>query len=163
MPKAKSFNPKSLQNLSSIQSRITPEQRQAYGRKGGLIAAQNERKRQSLREIIANIGPKKLPKRKLSELAEKYGVDVDTIEGMSYDVAMAYAQYIKALGGDTDAARYIRDTSGQAPTQALQIGPLDAQSVDMSTMTDAEISAQIAALDAESGTIDGNPDGDSGD
>lgn len=159
MAKVHNYNPKSLANLSPIHTRTTPEQRQENSRKGGLQSAKNSRERRLLSDIIKGFGAKTLPKRKLAALAEKYDVDLDTIEGLTNDAVMVYAQYIRAFDGDTDAARFLRDTSGQAPTQAVQIGPLDAGSVDMASLSDEQIAAQIAELEDDSGAFDGSFDG----
>lgn len=149
------INPKSLQNLQSCAGRLTHEQYVEAGRKGGLKKAENARKRETFRQIIERLGQKKLSKRQKADLAEKFGIDISYIEDASLDVAAIYAAYGRALGGDVDALRYLRDTAGEVPSLALSVGPLDAAGIDMASLSDAEIAAQLDAIDADMTADDG--------
>lgn len=151
------MNPNSLKNLRTWDEAMTPEQRQAGRRKGGQVSAQNRRKRKLFSEIIAEIGLKNVSKRKMSDsvkaLADMYGIEGD----ITADTLVMLAQYEKATHGDTDAARFIRDTSGQNPAQILQIGPFDAQTADLSQMSDSDLLArEQELLTACDGNFDGN-------
>ena len=54
----------------------------------------------------------------------------------------------KAMTGDIEAARFVRDTIGEKPTEALQIAAVqDVQQMDVSGLTDAELQAIIADTD----------------
>lgn len=158
------YNQKSLRNLKSPPEMLTHDQLVEAGRKGGLKKAENIAKMRLYRDIINTVGAKKLSKPKAKALLELCGIDgIDPAE-ITANVAVILQQIRKATDdGDTDAARFLRDTSGQAPTQAVQIGPLDAQSVDMASLSDEQIAAQIAELEDGSGTFDGSFDGNSGD
>lgn len=148
MAKATNFNPKSLENLSPIHTRTTPEQRRENARKGGLASAAKSKEQRLLRDIIREFGAKKVPKRKLSAIAEKYDVDPEVMEGLTNDALMIVAQYMEAAAGNVDAARFLRDTSGQSPAQMVRVGALDVQSADLSQVPDDVLQAEIAALEA---------------
>ena len=52
------------------------------------------------------------------------------------------------MTGDIEAARFVRDTIGEKPTEALQISAVqDVQQMDVSGLTDAELQAIIADTD----------------
>lgn len=149
MPRKTNYNEKSLLNLKNPPEILTPEQMRAAQVKGGIVSSQNRKKRKLFSEIIAEIGSRKLSKRKMSEnckkLADMYGIDGD----VTADMLVILAQYDKATDkGDTDAARYLRDTSGQSPAQMVRVGTLDAQFADLSQVPDDVLQAELAALDA---------------
>jgi len=61
--------------------------------------------------------------------------------------AVMLAQYIKARRGDTDAARFIRDTAGEKPSQQVEVNLLDKplDSIDFASLDDAQLEALAAA------------------
>lgn len=61
----------------------------------------------------------------------------------TYASSIAFAQLQKALTGDTEAFRAMRDTVGEKPTEAYQlaVGKADLSAVDMSTLTNEELAA----------------------
>ena len=59
-------------------------------------------------------------------------------------------QTLKAMSGDTKAAEFVRDTSGQKPTDSLVVGNLDDQPfelIDLGALSDAELK-ELAAIKA---------------
>ena len=60
----------------------------------------------------------------------------------------AICERFKARKGDVESLRYLRDTIGEKPRDGLEIGNLDGKplaTIDMSTLTDDELRALIAA------------------
>jgi hypothetical protein len=65
----------------------------------------------------------------------------------TYASGIGIAQAEKAQRGDTEAARFVRDTIGEGPKQALEIGNLDDkpfESLDLSQLTDDQLRALAA-------------------
>jgi len=61
--------------------------------------------------------------------------------------ALLLAQLRRARTGDTEAARFLRDTSGQKPVDNVAIGNLDDkpfETLDLSKLTDDQLKALVA-------------------
>ena len=68
-----------------------------------------------------------------------------------YQSGVLLAQLRKALIGDTDAAKFVRDSSGQKPTESLQVSNLDdvpVTEMDLSQLSTEELKARIAEIEA---------------
>jgi hypothetical protein len=68
-----------------------------------------------------------------------------------YQSGILLSQIMKALHGDTDAARFVRDSSGQKPTETLQVGNMDdvpVTEMDLSQLSTAELKEMIAEIEA---------------
>lgn len=102
-------------------SNMTPEERRENGRKGGIASGEAKRAKKAMRErleILLDL-PMKSGK----------GADLDSIKNfaalkgknITVQDAMMIAQIQKALKGDTTAAAFVRDTSGQKPTDKMDI------------------------------------------
>ena len=93
------------QNLIPFNQRTESEQREIRS-KGGKASAAARREKRTMRELIEAFGEAK--------------VKLDDIE-MTNDEAVIYAQYRKAQDqkamGSTEAAKFIRDTKGEAPAK----------------------------------------------
>jgi len=79
------------------------------------------------------------------EMLKALGLE-DTIQ-----TALDLAQIRKAQKGDTDAARFIRDTVGEKPREGLEIGNLadrPFETLDLTQMSDAQL-RELAAMKAE--------------
>jgi hypothetical protein len=61
----------------------------------------------------------------------------------TYGAAVVLAQAAKAVAGDTEAARYLRDTLGEKPTESYNLAVSDTpiKALDLSGMTDEELEA----------------------
>ena len=69
-----------------------------------------------------------------------------------YQSGVLLAQLKKALIGDTEAAKFVRDSSGQKPTDSLQVGNLDdvpVTEMDLSQLSTAELKQMIADAETE--------------
>jgi len=116
----------------------------AAGKVGGVKSGEVRRKRRMMREAardILNMSSGKLPGAEaLTAALQAAGIDAATVAD-----ALVLAQALKAANGDTDAAKYIRDTAGERPADLLQVSatdrPIDADSV--TELSDEEL-AQLA-------------------
>ena len=115
------------QNLVSLADRATEEQRE-IARKGGIASGKTRRRRMALRELTSILLNAKAP---LSDEQVAYftglGLDVNDV---TVQMQMVQAQIGKAVEGDTKAFEVLRDTSGEKPTDKVDmshafIGDLD--------------------------------------
>ena len=101
-------------------SNMTPEERKENGRKGGIASGEAKRAKKAMRErleILLDL-PMKAGK----------GADIENIrnfaalkgKNITVQDAVMIAQIHKALRGDTNAAMFVRDTSGQNPTAKIE-------------------------------------------
>ena len=85
-------------------SQRTPEERRENARKAGIASGIARREKKTLREMMEVFGNLESP-----------------TEGMTNDELMILAQYRKAQDrkamGSTEAAKFIRDTKGEAPNK----------------------------------------------
>ena len=69
-----------------------------------------------------------------------------------YQSGVLLGQLNKAMKGDTEAAKFVRDSSGQKPTESLQVSSIDdvpVSELDLSQLTTEQLRERIAELEAE--------------
>lgn len=119
----------------------TSEQARDYGSRGGKASAKSKARARRIRECMAIILDSPESDSDMSALLQSIG-----LEGNRRD-ALALAQIIKAIKGDTDAARFVRDTIGEKPRDELDIGgALDRPlaTLDMSKLSDDDLRRLVA-------------------
>lgn len=123
-------------------ARMTPAERKENARKGAMTTNAIRRQKKSMREgfkVALQAGNLDQSRR---EALAALGME-DTLQN---SILLAAIQ--KAMTGDIEAARFVRDTIGEKPTEALQIAAVqDVQRMDVSGLTDAELQAIIADTD----------------
>ena len=134
-----------LKNRPSLQKNMGrwkdhPEEASRAGQIGGAKSGVTKRKRRLLRDAaraILDADVSKLPVAEDLALSLK-ALGVDEVTGSD---VLLLAQYIRAAKGDTDAARFVRDTSGEKPSVDIAVSAtdrvIDAESV--AEMSDAEL------------------------
>lgn len=109
------------ENLVSLADRTTEEQREIASM-GGKASAKARRERKAMRESLEIILGMALNEDKeecdIEEIKSYAGLSGKNI---TVEQAMIIAQVKKALKGDTQAFTTLRDTSGQAPNQKVDI------------------------------------------
>lgn len=123
----------------------TPEQRRAWASKAGQASARKQRALRTQREILRDL---------LKADCSDDGIRDALIEtGMEPSIANAinFAVLRKAQTGDIEAARYVRDTIGEKPTEttALQISNQPIRAMDLTQLSDAELEALADRADEE--------------
>ena len=122
------------------------EERQREIRSMGGKAAQAKAKRQKTQaEIIRQIMALTLTPEEGADRLEALGLDPT----WATDANVAVMQ--KARKGDVESLRYLRDTIGEKPRDGLEVGGIEGQplaTIDLSTMTDEQLRAMIAARQA---------------
>ncbi len=96
----------------------TPDEARANGRKGGRASGRARRARRDMRETF----------RELLDMPMRSGgmTSFGTLEGaegknMTVGEAIAMRMIRDAMGGDVRAAEFVRDTSGQRPSQSVEV------------------------------------------
>lgn len=98
-------------------ARLSKEELTELGRKGSQKAMENRRKRKLLCEIAFDMLNKDVSSREeIYKTLKENGFDT------SYGDAMVFAMAMKAIAGDVEAARFVRDTSGQKPAEHVEVG-----------------------------------------
>lgn len=100
---------------------MTPEERRENGRKGGLASVKARREKKAMKDNLASLLSMSLKSGKIA--------DVDTIKNfaalngknVTVQDAILIKQVQKAMKGDTKAAAFIRDLSGNKPGSSLDI------------------------------------------
>lgn len=97
------------QNLKPVRSKEEATER---GRKGGIASGKARKEKADIRKAVL-------------ALLEGDITDKKTGNVISGAEAIAVAQMQKALKGDTEAFKVIRDTAGQKPVDKIEIAPID--------------------------------------
>lgn len=125
----------------------TPEEWREFARVGGKASGVAAKRRRNMRELARLMLD--------TELLESDNLKAE-LEARGFDATGAgmvlWAQMHKASRGDTEAARFLRDTSGQKPAELIGIGDtreaLEAlDKLDMSSLTDDDLHRLIDAAE----------------
>lgn len=92
------------------------------GRKGGIASGAARRKKKTMKEIALALGTQDAPPAVVAKLIQVGMLDAG--ESCSMDEALMLAQYGKALSGNTKAAQFVRDTSGQKPVDQVELSDI---------------------------------------
>ena len=142
----------------SYANNITPEERKKRQSNGGKKAAIVQRRRRQIREALLDIlaAPVRDIDAQKAQILELYG-----IEDPRQADSLALSMVLKAVGGDVEAAKFARDTTGEKPTTGVEVGNLDDkpfESIDLGALSDEELQRMAFARNAVAGD-----DGDGGD
>lgn len=116
----------------------TEEEARMISVAGGRAAGQANRRRKAMREIARTMLDTEL--RANDELRQI--LDERGFTDFTESAAVLLGQLNRARAGDTDAAKFLRDTSGERPADQVAIGSFDDlpfESIDLSGLTDAEL------------------------
>lgn len=123
---------------------FSPEERSENGRKGGVASGEAKRRKKTIRSVMQAMLDCQIPEAEQTEALKALGFEGTFRDGMTL------AMLQKALRGDVEAGRFVRDTVGEKPREGVDLTfdekPL--ASIDMSKLTDAELQ-QMAAQRAE--------------
>ena len=120
---------------------MTPEEKAEFHSRGGKASTAKRRQKktfaETLRAVLASEYPVEEAKRKLQDM----GLDGTWMDQLSQ------AQVDKASRGDTEAFRAVRDTIGENPRQAVDVGLTNGpvSGMDLSQLSDDQLRAMIAA------------------
>lgn len=128
------------QNLKKY-AEMTESEKAEWHSIGGTASAKKRRQKktfaETLRAVLASEYPVEDAKKKLQSM----GLDGTWMDQLSQ------AQVDKASRGDTEAFRAVRDTIGENPRQAVDVGLTSGpvSSMDLTQLSDDQLRAMIAA------------------
>ncbi len=102
---------------------LTPKEAREQGRKGGIASGKARREKKAMKELLNDILDLPLKDGKTDEIKSLEEIEGKKLNGKNVTVeqAMIFMQVLKALKGDTTAFIALRDTSGQKPSDKLDI------------------------------------------
>ena len=125
---------------------MSPDERTEFHSRGGKASTAKRRQKktfaETLRAVLASEYPVEEAKKKLQDM----GLDGTWMDQLSQ------AQVDKASRGDTEAFRAVRDTIGENPRQAVDVGLTNGpvSGMDLSQLSDDQLRAMIAAREEAS-------------
>jgi hypothetical protein len=124
----------------------TPEERREYARRAGLASGAARQKRKRMRETFDEWLKAGVTAEDLLAVMDGAGVDKDH---QTYQTAIVLSALGKASRGDIEAARFVRDTVGEKPTEQYNIATSDKpiKALDLSGMSDEELEALADSVD----------------
>lgn len=129
--------------LQEGQARLSPEQRRENARIAGIASGEARQRRKLMRETASCIlkAPVAIPE--AAAALEAAGFE------NNYQSAILLAAIQKAACGDIEAARFVRDTIGEKPTDTFNLTAVQRpiQEMDLSQLSDAELQALIYPAD----------------
>ena len=126
---------------------LTPEERSEHARKAGIASAKKRFQHKQQKEILKDILSLECDDEEAVKALKALGLDE------SFANAANLAVLRRAVKGDVESLRYIRDTIGEKPREGLEVGGFDGKplaSIDMSQLTDDQLKALIASRSDES-------------
>ena len=122
------------------------EETVANGRKGGYASGEARKRAKTIRETLKLFLSTQLDEGEARERLVALGFDPTMLNQMSL------ATMQRAMNGDIEAARFVRDSVGEKPREGMDIGIEDKPiaSLDMSKLTDEQL--RILAGKAEQET-----------
>ena len=122
-------------DLTQYNKQRTPEERKEIARMGGKASAAARQGYKSQRELLRLILETTVDDAETAAALKANGFPT------TYGGAVAFAAARKALAGDIEAVRYLRDTVGEKPTEAYQLAFTDKpiKAIDMSKLSDEQL------------------------
>lgn len=107
-----------IDNLNPVK---TEEEAREKGRKGGIASGKARREKKAMRETLAALLSMPMKDGKFADVESIK--NFASMKGKNIDVqtAISIAMIQRALKGDKGAAEFVRDTSGQKPTDNMNI------------------------------------------
>lgn len=100
---------------------FTPEERAENGRKGGIASGIAKRKKKAMQETLEILLGMPLANKKCNDVEDIQSFAQLKGKNVTVETAILIKQIQRALGGDLPSAEFIRDTSGQKPTNDLNV------------------------------------------
>ena len=113
---------------------------------GGTASAKKRRQKKTFAETLRAVLASEYPVEEAKQKLQSMGLDGTWMDQLSQ------AQVDKASRGDTEAFRAVRDTIGENPRQAVDVGLTNGpvSGLDLSQLSDDQLRAMIAAREEAS-------------
>ena len=135
-----------MANEQNLKARaLTSEEAREMGRRGGIASGEARRQRRLLRETLGDLMTADYAADDVRAQLNVLGIQVDA------QSASMFAILRKAMAGDVEAARFIRDTLGEKPTETFNLAVSDkpVKAMDMSSLSDEELEVLADQTDDE--------------
>ena len=109
------------QNLKPFTSEQSREAAVKNGAKGGIAAGKARRERKAMKDTLETLLSMSLEEGTIDDLEEIQSVAAICGKNITVQEAIMFAQIQKAIKGDTKAAEYIRDTSGNKLKEGIEL------------------------------------------
>ena len=129
-------------NLIPMSARPIEDQKRITSA-GGRASGEAKRRKKNLREVARALleAPLLDCDAEMAAALEAAGLDKD------HQGAMMLAALRKSEIGDIEASRFVRDTSGQAPSQQVELGGIEGKPIevmDLSNLTTEQLNALLS-------------------
>ncbi len=144
-------NIENLIQFNSKRTPQTPEERREQARRAGIASGIARRKKRALKDVLTDLLAAELSDEdETKKILEDMGVEA------SQEAAIGLAMIQKARKGEVEAARYLRDSSGQKITESYSVETIDGSEgvPDFSTMSTEELRMLIRKAKEEQAQID---------
>lgn len=104
-----------------LKTDFTPEERRENGRKGGIASGITKRRKAQMKNTLNILLTMPLNGKKCHEVEDIQNFAQLKGKNVTVETAIMIRQIQRALAGDLPSAEFIRDTSGQKPTNDLNV------------------------------------------
>lgn len=120
---------------------MSPDERTEFHSRGGKASTAKRRQKKTFAETLRAVLASEYPVEEAKQKLQSMGLDGTWMDQLSQ------AQVDKASRGDTEAFRAVRDTIGENPRQAVDVGLTNGpvSGMDLSQLSDDQLRAMIAA------------------
>ena len=109
-------------NGEAMGEKINAQNASKYGKLGAMRSAESKRRKREMRETLEILLSMKLDAGKKKNLEEFKGFhDITSKDNVTVMEKMVIIQVKKALNGDLDALKFIRDQVGQKPKDEIEM------------------------------------------
>jgi len=131
-------------NVSEYMAKLSPEERAERYKQIGKKELATKRKKRLMRDVLQEMMRLDVPDEELAAKLRAFGMDETVVNGLMYQVING------GLKGDVESVRFLRDTLGEKPTEAFNVGlsGKPVKSLDLSGLTDQELEALADGEDA---------------
>ena len=103
------------------QSERTKAEQRVIARKGGIASGEKRREKKAMKETLETLLQMPLKSGKATDLDEIKNIAALKGKNITVQEAIMLAQIQKAVKGDTKAAEYVRDTSGNKLKEGVEL------------------------------------------
>ena len=109
------------QNLTQAGKKLTTEEAQKMGRKGGVASAKARKEKKALKDTLEELLAMPIKDGKSQDIDKIKSIAGIKGKNITMQEAIMVAMLNKAAKGDVRAAEYVRDTIGQKPDSKMNI------------------------------------------
>lgn len=106
------------ENLKPVRTKSEARER---GKKGGIASGEKRREKKAMKETLETLLQMPLKSGKATDLDEIKNIAALKGKNITVQEAIMLAQIQKAMKGDTKAAEYVRDTSGNKLKEGVEL------------------------------------------